>query len=89
MSGSDVHPKPPGFASDFDPLPCNNQHNRESQWRSKTKNPPGEPLARREDAPALGGLGIFIRREELPEDQGLQRPLDFGSRVRPVEGHPY
>jgi len=37
----------------------------------------------------LGGLGIFIRREKLQEGYGLQRSLDFRSRIRPVEGYPH
>ena len=29
----------------------------------------------------LGGISIFIRREEHHVDDGLQRPLDFRSRI--------
>jgi hypothetical protein len=37
----------------------------------------GESLEEWKDGSALGGLNIFICREELQDEYGLQRPLDF------------
>ena len=48
----------------------------------------GESLEEWKDGSALGGLSIFICREELQEDYGLQRPLDFRSRIRTINSHP-
>ena len=57
-------------------VPGHDQRDRQRSLGDAPPHRPGDPVERRVHGGALGGRRVSGRREELPQDHGLQGPLD-------------